>query len=431
MSIEYFDIKFSINSMNLVEALEPYVSKRKKSNCELQLEETTVRGYYYSSEYDSDFDPWEPSKKLPGGANPTKWFLEVMHHGLLIKRAGEKHIAKELNALEASLESYDVMYCKCSPQGLNYVCYQKCDGEAITSYEMGSYGWECLWDSRNRREAKEIFDKYGLEMDSYKVTESFIGDIFSSLKDEPAFIELLESFGEKTTAKRIVGDEEAILKEEIEELLDGLKKSVVSPDSIAYKGKKVGLSLYDSNILKQYTSWGDRMRLQYFVESSLKQLGATYSGSAFGVNMDISILIRNCEHYSKDYDICKYYNINELEEVTFVYGGDPIRKRNLTDKEYHIGQLAVFKNYLERFKEDLNLYNNKRLSKKKPMEQIRVVFEDEWFNYLMELDKDPEYHQERKKIAEELVYSSPYVGGDQSRINQVYDAQPEGREFDL
>lgn len=431
MSIEFFDIKFSIDSRILVEALEQYVSKRKKSNCELQLEENTVRGYYYSSEYDSDYDSWEPSKKLPGGVNATKWFLDVMHHGLLIKRTGEKQIAKKLNALEESLEAYSVTYCKCSPQGLNYVCYQTCDGETITSYEMSSYGWECLWDSGNRKEAKEIFDKHGLDMDSYKVSESFIGDTFSSLKDEPVFIELLESFGEKTTETRIVGDEEAILQVEIEDLLASLNKSVVSPESIEYSGKKVGLSIYDSSQLKQYTSWGDRLRLRYFVESSLRQLGATYSGSDFGVNMDISILIRNHEHYSTDYYVCKYYNINEVETVTFVYGGDPIRKRNLTDKEYHIGQLAVFKNYLEKFQEELNLYNTKRLSRKKPLEPIRVVFEDEWFNYLMELDKDPAYHQERQKIAEEMVHNSPYVGGDQSRIDAVYNARPEGRDFDL
>ena len=56
MSIEYFDVKFSIDSRTLVEALEQYVSKRKKSNCELQLEGNTVYGYYYSSEYDSDYD---------------------------------------------------------------------------------------------------------------------------------------------------------------------------------------------------------------------------------------------------------------------------------------------------------------------------------------------------------------------------------------
>ena len=184
-------------------------------------------------------------------------------------------------------------------------------------------------------------------------------------------------------------------------------------------------------MLKPYTDWGERMRIRYFVESSLAQLGAAL-GSNFATKTDISVLIRSSEDYSTDYKICKYYNIDSLKTVTYnLAEGGYTEQMNITDEEYHIGKLAVFKDYLERCIEEYKEGNEKRVSKKKPMPPMQIAFEDQLFTYLMELDKNKDYHESRKRIAKNMIKESPYVGGDLGRAKSIYAAKPEGRDFDL
>jgi len=434
MSIDFFEISFSAKNSALAEVVKQYASRRNKSNCALNVEDNVVCGNYYSSEYDEEWDGWEPTKKLPGGSNTVKWLLDVMNHGALITEAGVKHAENNLKTLEDGVEGYEVMFCKCVPEafGENVVFFQRCDGDQIVSYELGALEWEELWSSRNRDKAKEIFERYGLDMKRYNIKDSFVGDTLSYLKDKPVFMELMENFGKRTTTKKAVGNEVEQLKNEIQELLDDLDQWVVSPETIDYVGKTVGIGVYPSNLPKRYTSWGDRMRLRYFVESSVAQLGGTTNTSTVNSKVDVSILVRNPEDYTTDYQICRYYGISEIEKVTFVYGGENIREKLLTDKEYCIGKLAVFKEYLESFTDKFNNYNRKRLSAKKPKPPINIVFEDQWFEYIAKLDNsNMDYHKERQRIAKDMVVSSPYIGGDEERINAVYDARLEGRDFEL
>lgn len=434
MSIEFFEIAFSVRNPSLVEEVKQFASKRKKSNCSLQVEGEFVTGRYYSSEYDEQRDSWEPSRKVPGGSGTVKWLLDVMRHGSLVTKAGIKHIESNMQSMEQDVEEYEIMFFKSAPEafGENRVFFQKCIGDQIVSYEMGASNWEGMWSSGKRDKAKEIFEKHGLEMHDYSVTDSFIGDSMDYLRKKPIFTELLEEFGEKKAVKRVIGDEELQLESEIQELLDGLKPWVVLPETIDYTGKTIGTAVYDWNLPKQYTSWGERMRLRYFVESSIAQLGGTTNNSTVGTKIDVAIIVREPEDYTTDRKICKYYKIPVIEKVTFVYGGENIVERMLSDKEYNIGKLAVFKEYLEEFTESFNQYNTKRMSMKKPKPPIKIVFEDQLFEYLARLDNsDLGYHKERQMIAKDIVSSSQYINHNEERIAAVYEARLEGREFEL
>ena len=434
MSIEFFEITFSVKNPALVEVVKQYGSRRKKSNCKLQVENDFVKGNYYSSEYDEEWDGWEPAKKVPGGSSSIEWILDVMSHGALITKAGIKHAESSLQALEDGVEEYEIMFFKNVPEafGENCVICQKCIGNQIVLYEMGANNWEDMWSGKNRDKAKKLFEKYNLEMKDYNINKSFIGDSLDYLRDKPIFTDLLEEFGEKKAISRIVGDEEGQLKKEIQELLANLEPWLVSPETIDYDGKTIGIGVYPCNLPKRYTSWGERMRLRYFVESSVTQLGGTANTSTVNSKVDVAIIIKDPDDYTTDYQICKYYNIPEIEKVTFVYGGDIIRERKLTDKEYDIGKLAVFKAYLENFTKNFNQYNTKRLSMKKPKPPISILFEDQWFDYISKLDRSNlDYHNERQKIAKEMVVCSPYINHDDERVAAVYDARLEGRDFDL
>lgn len=434
MSIEFFEIAFSVKSPSLAEEVKQFASKRKKSSCVLQVEGDYVKGKYYSSEYDDQWDSWEPSRKLPGGSSTVKWLLDVMSHGSLVTKAGIKHIESNIKSLEQDVEEYEIMFFKNVPEdfGENCVFFQKCTGDQIVSYEMGATNWEGMWNSRNRDKAKEIFEKHDLEMNHYSVTDSFIGDSLDYLRKKPVFFDLMEEFGEKKAVKRVIGDEELQLKSEIQELLDDLKPWLVSPETIEYNGKTIGIGIYSSNKPKQYTSWGERMRLLYFVESSVAQLGGISYSSAVGSKTDVAIIIRDPEDYTADRQICKYYKIPELVKVTYVFGGENIREKLITDKEYNIGKLAVFKEYLEEFTEAFNQYNTKRISMKKPKPPIKIVFEDQWFEYITKLDNsNPDYHKERQIKAKEMVECSPYIDHDEERIAAVYEARLVGRDFEL
>lgn len=119
---------------------------------------------------------------------------------------------------------------------------------------------------------------------------------------------------------------------------------------------------------------------------------------------------------------CIDYNLTE---------GGYTEEMNITDKEYHIGKLAVFRDYLERCIEEYKESNEKRVSKKTPMPAMQIAFEDQLFAYLIELDKNKDYHESRKRIAKNMVEQSPYVGGDSGRAESIYNAKPEGRDFEL
>jgi len=434
VSIEFFEISFSVKNPDLADLVRQYGSKRKKADCNLQVEGDWIKGNYYSSEYDEEWDGWEPAKKIPSGSSTIKWLLDVMSHGALITKTGIKQMANNLQALEEDVEEYEIAFFKSVPEafGENCVFLQKCIGNQIVSYEMGAADWEDMWSCRNRDKAKKIFDKHDLDMQDYTVTKSSIGDSLDYLRKKPVFMDLIEEFGDKKVINRAIGDEELQLKSEIQELLADLEPWIVSPETIDINGKTVGIGVYSSNRPKQYTSWGERMRLLYFVESSIAQLGGASNNSNVGSKVDVAIIVRDPEDYTTDYQICNYYKIPEIEKVTFVYGGESIHERMISDKEYNIGKLAVFKEYLEEFAESFNKYNTKRITMKKPKPPIVIVFEDQWFEYLARLDSsNTDYHKERQLKAKEMVTCSPYIDHNEERIADVYHARLEGREIEL
>ena len=429
MSIEYRTIKFSIKGAMISAEVSKYASKRKKGECTLDIQNDVVKGCFYSSEYDEVFDNWEPSLPVPR-YNELKWILDVMSHGSLITKAGVKAMTKKIAELDESLEAYEIMHHQCSPQGLNFVHYQKYDGNQVCTYAMNTDKWEHMWDINKRKKAETIFSKHGFSMDDFMIYSSFIGDTFDYLKEKPVFMELMEEFADKTVTKKICGDEESILEAQISELLSEIDKWAVSPDSIDYESANIDASLYAINILSPYESWEDRMRLQFFVESCISQLGATKRSST-GTTTDVTVLIRNYKDYANNYGICKYYNIQSLETVTFVWNGPTIKKKNISEKEYRIGQLVVYKEYLEGFLENFNESNTKRTTRKKPKSPIKIVYEDQWFDYLIKLDKDVTFHEGRQSVTRNMIENSPYVGGNVDKIAGIYNAKPQGRDFDL
>lgn len=393
MSIDHFEIVFSITSPKIAERVSNCISKRMKEECKLEIANSNITGFYYSSEHDEEYDDWEPSKKLPSGFNVFKWVLDVMNHGSMINSTGEKELRNNIGELEASIEDYDIMHHKCSPEdyGSNWVCYQKYDGKLITSYEMGSYNWECMWDKNNADKAKAIFEKYGLDMQDYHPKKSFIGDTFDYLKERLVFMDLLEEFGDRKTSEKRLGDEEEIMQDEIEALLSKLKQWVVSPETIDFNGKKIGLNVYEYDAAAGDDE--DVVQKKEFIRNSISRLGGTYSSADVNTATDIAILIRYPEAYCRrehvrKYKIAQYYNMDSIEKVThhLTEGGYTVEKL-ISDKEYRIGVLGVYKEYLKKFVEAFTESNDKRINKKNPKPAINIVYEDQWMDYLKGIDK--------------------------------------------
>lgn len=439
MNIEHMGITFNIKSSDLADILSKYVVEIKEAETEegesiddsgVFICDERIIGVYYSFE-DEYGEAWELIKKVPDNGHVVKWILDVMVRGGFISETGKTIIEDNIDSIEAGIEDYALMHYRCSPQGDNYVYYQKYDGQQIVTYHMDIDLWESMWNDQYIEQANTLFERHGYKMQVYRTSSKFIGNTFFYFKDKPILIELLEAFGEKKVEEKVAGDEIEVWQSKNNELLAELKQWIVSPEMINYEEAIVGLRIYNMSMLKPYEKWGEKMCLCFFVESSLKLLGAAYNNADVNSKTNVAILIRNYEDYSKDYDICEYYNIDSIEERTMVYGGDPIIKKNLSDKEYYIGKLVVFNHYLDGFLKEFNHYNSKRITAKKPKPPIKIVYEDQWFNYLISLDRDPVYHEKRQLIAKELIASSPYVAGDNRLIKDIYDARPEGRKIDL
>lgn len=352
MSIDFFEISFVIKSHKFTDVITQFISKRKREGCEIKIHDDSVYGTYYSSEYDEQYSDWEPNNELPITDSITKWILDIMNHGNLVTKEGKKYINKNLRDLEDSIEEYNIMLFKCSPQGENYVTFQMFDGQQEKMLSMGEYGWDSMWHERNKAIAEEIFSKYNFNMEEYARGQSFIGDTFDYLKDKPILLELAEEFGQKMIIDRTSSansSEKRISFENPE--MAFFEERKVEPDEADYKGKIVGMgvvaALYPDDEENLY--FGNHGTAYDFASRMIKMKGGKTT-KTISVNTDYVVISRQMKN--------RYGNDNNRASLAY--------------RDYCKSQLWTKESILEA----------DRKRQKKGLQEIRIIFEDSLYNWI-------------------------------------------------
>lgn len=352
MSIDFFEITFTIKSKKLAMEIGRFISESKKDGCDLSIKSNVISGSYYSSEYDEQYDGWEPDKKLPFTDSVVEWILDVITHGNLINKEGRTSIGNNLNDLEKDLGEYVIMHFKNSPQGENYVSYQIYDGQHERILSMGETAWDSMWSSQRRNRAEEIFNNYNLNIEDFARTNTFIGDTFDYLKDTPLFLELLEEFGQITIIEKTSQGEipEKVIAFKNPELTF-FKSREIRPDEAVFKGKTVGMgeiaSLYPDDEENLY--FGNHGPAFDFASRIIKMKGGKTT-KTISANTDYVVVSRQMKN--------RYGDNNDRAASAY--------------KDYCRLQIVVKDNILEA----------DRKRQKKGDSDIRIIFEDSFYDWI-------------------------------------------------
>lgn len=424
-------ISFSVKNEKLCKAAK--YMKKKKGKLAVNNDTGTVTGHIDINEYGDYSIYWHPTKVIPGGRNITRWLVDAIAHAGYLSEDGYSYIDRHILDIEESIDSYEIISIRYEPEafGDNYYYCEKYDGETVLTNGFTAITWDELFLGDNKN-VRSIFDRYDKKMENYMPSNFLVGDVFTECNDEDFFLELLDKYGDKRESKKLAGDENLLLEEDIKELISEIGVYSVHPDDIDFKGLRVNINVYGNH---QVLVTSDdfycqnrierQMKMHLFAKSSIELLGAKDNkGSAYRL-ADAVVVIRDIKDYSEHalvYGALDYFHINDWE-------GDPKYHVDniLTPEESDIGKKATFKKYLENEINCIRSANLYKMNMKKPRPPIMVLWEDEFFELLSKLNRSDEFVKERQTIVDEMLSHEPYSW----RIEKIRGAVIGGRNIIL
>ena len=428
MVIRDTEVMFSVKSKLVADVSKQFANKRRKT---LVVDEAQneVSGNFYCDEYDESCMEWAPSKAIPKGKKVVEWLVDVMTNGGLLTKKGIEHISKNIEETEKSIESYYIMSRKCQPYdyGDNYILFEEYDGSEVKVTGFDSSDWDDVWREKNRQRVNEIFSKHNEDIEIYEPSNRLIGEAFRDCYDAPFFLELMDEFGKhdklefNPERKKVSKDE---VEKEIKVLIEEFEKSSKSPDEIDFNGLTVSIPVFPD--LKCAQDVYCKNKIAFFMRSCIMQMGGKANKSRGSSMTDAIVLINDFNQYHiSGLRVLEFYGIEE-----FYFSTEETINRCLSEEEVQLAELALYKSDLEMYKEFIIEANKKRTDRKKPKKEIIILWEDELFRFLENKEKDDVFHENRKKITEELIGEDCKFLDDET-IKKYYDAEIPGRYIAL
>lgn len=369
----------------------------------------------------------------PMGTDLVDWLVSFLNQYHIASKKACSELTNHRKEIEENLESSFIVYKEYSSEDLYDNCYWEeiRDSEKTVIRGFDGPGWVKLWNDVNHEEIAKAIGKNNAELLSpseYPFWQLISEDWDNKLWEDESIRALMDKYGTKEKSSNEDVEKSKNLKR-IEELKGDISKLIgtiddwaVSPSDDFFKGLNINTEVYEYSILNLSGTGDYQLKVMAFVSSCLQYLGCHRLLGSTSKQTDATIVIRNNKDYEKRYKIRDYYKIGVDE--------DRLLEKLISKEEYEIGSLATFKVYLENVIKEFKKASSERVGMKKPKKPVIALWEDEFFNFLIERNYDYDFLDGRQPILMEITSHGPFnING--RTAEDINRAVVDGRDFEL
>ena len=372
----------------------------------------------------------------PKATDFVNWFLDFINGLDIADSSICKDIEANRHAIEDSLVSSYIEYEVYSTENLDANSHweERRDNNNIELKGFDSYTWNRVWKDEDHSEIAQLYDGDDVEAISpsqYPFWEMISNGAFHHTAENDSFvIKMMDKYG--TTKKDLskgdseINDRMIKLNEEIEGLTEEINKYAVKASQFNYAGSVIDINVYKYSVLELKDPINEKnptdkqyLKLEAFIESCLGFIGCKKTTGSKTRQTDAAIVVSNYKDYAKRYRVRQYYNISVDD--------DRILNQLINEAEYELGEVAVYKQYLEKELKEIEEVNQAKASMKKPKAPIVVLWERDLFDYLVECDNDETFHTGRQPLVTEILNNGYFRG----KGKEIIKSKIESRDFDL